>query len=130
MELVCFLILSFQLFVGLDAQSCITGTYLCDDKLWCCPDGYICAGSGSCRSIATIVGACIGSLIGLGVFVSCIYFLCCKQKQSVGTVIQPANQPVVYTTGQQQCGQPQYGQPAPSYGQPSYPPPASEVQKQ
>ena len=130
MELVCFLILSFQLFIGLDAQSCYAGRYLCDDKIWCCPDGYICAGSGSCRSIATIVGGCIGGLIGLGVFVSCIYFLCCKQKQNAVTVIQPANQPGMYTTGQQQYGQPQYGQPAPSYGQPFNPPPPSEVHKQ
>lgn len=66
------------------------------------------------------------------------------EKQSVGTVIQPVNQPGVHTIGQQQYGQPQYGQPAPgygqpapgygqpapSYGQPSYPPPPSEVQKE
>ena len=38
------------------------------------------------------------------------------EKQNAVTVIQPANQPGVYTTGQQQYGQPQYGQPAPSYG--------------
>ena len=52
------------------------------------------------------------------------------EKQNAVTVIQPANQPGVYTTGQQQYGQPQYGQPAPSNGLPSYPPPPSEVQKQ
>ena len=30
-----------------------------------------------------VVGACIGGLIGLGLFVTCIYFVCCKRKYNI-----------------------------------------------
>ncbi|XP_071160428.1 uncharacterized protein [Mytilus edulis] len=117
MDVVIFVILLLiQVIALVDGQSCYLGYTLCSGSYWCCPDGYVCTGSSTCLSIGTIVGACIGAIVGLVFFIVLIYLCCRSKKGTVGTVITHpgANTTVV---GQQQYGQQAYGQP-PVYGQP------------
>lgn len=124
------IIFILELITEIKGQACLFSSYhLCTGYDWCCPNGYVCTGSSTCLSIGTIVGACIGGLIGLALFVVFIYCVCFKKKtSSPGTVIVTQQAGVVTTnqTGQQQLLQPLvgYSQP-PNYGQVnySYPPP-------
>lgn len=104
---------------GLDWTCFFTGYFQCNGYEKCCPDGYICAGTSSCFSIGSIVGICIGGVIGIVTLIVFIY-LCCRKPQRIQgvTFVQNPNGGAVHTINQQQ-----YGYVLPPPYAPSAPPP-------
>ncbi|XP_060078614.1 uncharacterized protein LOC132558104 [Ylistrum balloti] len=55
-----------------DSECLLTGYHCCKDTPFCCEDGYMCTGSGTCISYGVIIGPCVGFVvlaIGIAFFI-------------------------------------------------------------
>ncbi|XP_021346715.1 uncharacterized protein LOC110446080 [Mizuhopecten yessoensis] len=55
-----------------DSDCLLAGYHCCKGTIYCCENGYICSGEGSCISYGVIIGPVVGFVvlaIGIGFFI-------------------------------------------------------------